>query len=298
MKAKKTEENKGKTYLSIGFLKKLDKAEPYMRELMISLVDEVQSKIIVNEGDFNDLKDTVKELTHAQKKTESNIRELSEAQKRTEIRVEELTAAQKELTEAQKRTEIRMEELTEAQKELTEAQKRTEIRMEELAEAQKELTEAQRNTELELRTLSLTVKDIKKQLGGLTMSVGYGIEDRIIPYMYDFGKKEFDIEVKLVERKNLVYPDGKYDEINIYAEGTKNGRPVLIIGECKAQPGKKDFDRFHQMTARAKKIIAGDICMFVAGYNFSPEVEAYAKKKYPDIRMYKTYEFELKSKGR
>ena len=77
MKAKKTEENKGKTYLSIGFLKKLDKAEPYMRELLISLVDEVQSKIIVNEGNFNELKDVVRELAEAQKRTEIQVRELT-----------------------------------------------------------------------------------------------------------------------------------------------------------------------------------------------------------------------------
>ncbi len=277
MKAKKTEENKSKTYLSIGFLKKLDRTEPYMRELLISLVDEVQSKIIVNEGDFNDLKAVVRELGDTQNKTETYVKELAEAQKRTEIRLETLTTRVEELAEAQKRTEFRMEEL---------------------AEAQKELTEAQRNTELTVSSLYLTVKDIKKQIGGLTIAVGYGIEDRIIPYMYDFGKKEFDIDVKSVERKNLVYPDGKYDEINIYAEGTKKGRPVFIIGECKAQPGKKDFDRFSQLTERVKKTITGDICPFITGYSFSPEVEAYAKKKYPDIKIYKTYEFELKSKGR
>jgi len=274
---KKTAEAESKTYLSIGFLKKLDKTEPYMRELLISLVDEVQSDIIVNKGDFDDLRVIVRELADAQKRTEIRMGELTEAQKRTEIQIGELA-------EAQKRTEIRMEELAEAQK-------RTEVRMEELADAQ-------RNTEMEVRTLSLTVKDIKKQLGGLTMAVGYGIEDKIIPYIYDFGKKEFDIDVKLVERKNLVYPDGNYDEINIYAEGVKRGRQVFIIGECKAQPGKKDFDKFNQMTERVKKIITGDIFMFIAGYNFSPEVETYAKKKYPDIRTYKTYEFELKSKGR
>jgi len=302
---KKTAEAKSKTYLSIGFLKKLDKTEPYMKELLISFVDEIQSKIIVNKDDFDDLRGIVRELAEAQKRTEIQMGGLTEAQKRTEIRMEELA-------EAQKRTEIRMEELTEAQKrteirmeELTEAQKRTEIRMEELAEAQKrteirmeELAEAQKNTEKEVRSLSLTVKEIKKQLGGLSMAVGYGIEDKIILYMYDFGKKEFDIDVKLVERKNLVYPDGNYDEINIYAEGIKKGQQAFIIGECKAQPGKKDFDKFNQVTERVKKIISGDILMFIAGYNFSPEVEAYAKKKYPDIKTYKTYEFELKSKGR
>ncbi|HAO22741.1 MAG TPA: hypothetical protein DCQ37_21175 [Desulfobacteraceae bacterium] len=235
---KKISASENKTYLSIGFLKKLDKAEPYMRELMISLMDEVQSKIIVNKSDFDDLKAIVRELV-----------------------------------EAQKKTEIRMEELVEAQK-------KTEVRMEELAEAQKE-------TKLEIRNL-------RKQVGGLTMDVGYGIEDRIMPYICDFGKKEFDTDIKLVERRNLVYPDGNYDEINIYAEGMKQGKPVFIIGECKAQPGKKDFDKFNQITARVKKVISGDVYMFITGYSFSPDVEIYAKKKYPFIRTYRTYEFEMK----
>jgi len=249
---KKISASENRTYLSIGFLKKLDKAEPYMRELIISLVEEVQSKIIVNRSDFDDLRGIV--------------RELAEAQKRTEIRMEELT-------QAQQKTEVRMEELAEAQK-------RTEIRMEELAEAQKE-------TKLEIRNLS-------KQVGGLTMDVGYGIEDKIMPYICDFGKKEFDTDIMLVERRNLVYPDGNYDEINIYAEGMKQGKPVFIIGECKAQPGKKDFDRFGQMAERVRKVITGDIHTFIAGYSFSPEVEMYAKKKYPGIRTYRTYEFEMK----
>ncbi len=166
-----------------------------------------------------------------------------------------------------------------------------------------EQMKAEKTEESESKTypsigFSLTVKDIKKQIACLTMAVRYETEDRIIPHMYDFGKREFDTDVKLVERRNLVYPDGKYDEINIYAEGTKNGHPVFIIGECKAQPGRKDFDRFSQLTDRVKKTVSGDICTFIAGYSFSPEVEAYAKKEYPDIKMYKTYEFELKSKGR
>ncbi len=172
-------------------------------------------------------------------------------------------------------------------RELADAQKRTEIKIAELAEAQKK-------TETGLQTLTVTVKDMQKQLGGLSMDVGYGIEDKIIPYIADFGKKEFGIDVGLVERKNIVYPDGRYDEINIYAEGLKNGIKSYIIGECKAQPGKKDFDRLSKVAERVKKILEGDIYTFVAGYIFSPDTEAYAKNQYPDIKFFKTYEFELK----
>ncbi len=274
-----TAADRTEVYLSLSFLRKLDKAEPYVRELIISLAEEIQSKIIVSRTDFDDLKNVVKELAEAQKRTELRVEELAEAQKRTELRVEELA-------EAQKRTELRVEELAEAQKrtelcveELVKTQKKIELRLEELVKAQKKI-------EAEFR-------DMKKQIGGLTADVGYGIEDKIMPCIRDFGKKEFGSDINLVERKNLVYPDGKYDELNIYAEGLKKGKPVFIIGECKAQPGKKDFDRFAKTAERVKKILAGDIYAFIVGYSFSPEVEIYAREKYPHIRTYKTYQFEM-----
>jgi len=275
-----TTADKREVYLSLSFLRKLDKAEPYVRELIISLAEEIQSKIIVSRTDFDDLKNIVKELGEAQKRTELRVEELAEAQKRTELRLEELA-------EAQKRTELRLEELAEAQK-------RTELRLEELAEVQKKIELRMESLVKAQNKIEAEVRDVKKQLGGLTADVGYGIEDKIMPYIRDFGKKEFEADIRLVERKNLVYPDGKYDEINIYAEGLKKGKPAFLIGECKAQPGKKDFDRFAKIAERVKKILSGDIYAFIVGYSFSPEIEVYAKEKYPHIRTYKTYQFEMK----
>jgi hypothetical protein len=256
-----TAADRGEVYLSLSFLRKLDKAEPYVRELIISLAEEIQSKIIVSRTDFDDLKNIVRELAEAQKETKNELKALAEAQKNSASRTD-------------------FDDLKNIVRELAEAQKRTELSMEELVKAQKK-TEAE-------------VRDMKKQLGGLTADVGYGIEDKIMPCIFDFGKKEFDTDIRLVERRNLVYPDGKYDEINVYAEGLKNGKPVFIIGECKAQPGKKDFDKFARIAERVKKILSGDIYAFVVGYSFSPEVEVYAKEKYPHIRTYKSYEFEMK----
>jgi len=258
-----TAADRGEVYLSLSFLRKLDKAEPYVRELIISLAEEIQSKIIVSRTDFDDLKNIVRELAEAQKETKNELKALAEAQKNSASRTD-------------------LDDLKNIVRELAEAQKRTELSMEELVKAQKK-TEAE-------------VRDMKKQLGGLTADVGYGIEDKIMPCIFDFGKKEFDADIRLVERKNLVYSDGKYDEINIYAEGLKNGKPVFIIGECKAQPGKKDFDRFAKIAERVKKILSGDIYAFIVGYSFSPEVEIYAEEKYPYIRTYKSYQFEMKYK--
>ena len=258
-----------------AFYKKLDGLEPDLRYILLSMMDDMETKIIIRRSEFDVLKDIVGDL--------------AEAQKKSEARIGRLEIAVVELVETQKKSGARTGRLEIVVMELAEAQKRTELKIE-------ELVEAQTKTEYEVKKLTTTVSGMKKQLGGLAMNVGYGIEDKIIPYIRDFGKKEFGTEISTVDRRNLIYPDGNYDEINIYAEGTKDGHPLFIIGECKAQPGKKDFDRMGQMLNRVKKAVKGDIHPFLVGYHFSPDVEAYAEEMYPHIRICKSFEFELKYK--
>lgn len=247
--------------VSNSLLMKMERLDPYLQDVMISLVHEMEENASVNRKEFNELRDIMKELAIVQKETKTELKELAEAQKKTEEKVEELAEAQKET-----KSEL------------------------------KELAEAQKKTEQELRTLVITVKDVQKQVGGLAMTVGYGLEDRIMPYIYDFAKKEFSVDVNIVDRRNIIYPDGKYDEVNIYAEGLKNGQPSFIIGECKAQPGKKDIDKFDKLIERIKKVITGDVYCFIAGHQFTPDVEVYLSKKYPYIKACKSYEFGLKYK--
>ncbi|MGQ9500132.1 MAG: hypothetical protein ACUVQ6_07260, partial [Dissulfurimicrobium sp.] len=179
----------------------------------------------------------------------------------------------RELAEAQKRTEQRI-------KELAEAQKRTEQRIKELAEAQK-------RTEREYGNLA-------KQVGGLSNAVGYGIEDRLMPYIPAYAKKMFGVEILKVSRTNIEYSADKYDEVNILAEGKDaNGNPVYLVGECKVQPGKKDVDRFAAMLKRLSTTLGKNIQAMLIGYTFTPQIEKYIAGRYPTIKPAKTYEIEM-----
>jgi hypothetical protein len=192
--------------------------------------------------------------------------------------VDNLATAVKELAEAQKRTEARVEELAEAQK-------RTEARVEELAEAQK-------RTEVEIKKLTEGLNDLRVQVGGLAMAVGYGIEDKYMPFMKKFALNQYGAIILKVERKNIMYPNGAYDEVNLYLEGEIDGHKVYIIGESKAQPGKKDIDKFSLMLKRLAGYFNADVKGFMLGYNYAPNVEEYLVKKYPNIDFYKTYQIE------
>ena len=222
-------------------------------EILARVIEDAYNSL-VKTSDFNELKDIVKELAEAQKRTEIKIEELAEAQKQTNKEI----------------------------KELAEAQKQTEKEIKELAVSHKQLVEDHKET--------------RRQLGGITQSIGYGLEDKIIPLMPEFVKNHYGIDAHIVERKNLIYPDGNFDELNIYVEGTKDGKEIFVIGECKAQPGKKDADKFHALGERVKNVLTGQIFFFLSGYSFDPVIETYIRENYPNIEMFKSYEFELKYK--
>ena len=230
--------------ISAGLARKMDDFDPKMKDIFLCFMDEIQEKtsvIAVGRGDFDELKNVV--------------RQLAEAQNRTEHRLEELAVAQREL-----------------------------------AVAQRELAVAQKQTEIAVTALFVGQEKLRSELGGLSMDVGYGIEDKMIPHLRQFALHEFGIEVTLVDRRNVFYPNGNHDEVNLYVEGKKDGHTEYLIGECKAQPGKKDFDRFSNVLKRLQSVLKGEITPFMVGYHFAPEVESYAVEQYPQILRYKTFQ--------
>ncbi len=94
---------------SVSLMRKLDRVEPELKEILWTMLDEIEQhrEQSVTKVEFNELKDIVRDLGQTTK-------ELAEAQKRTEQRVEELAEAQKELAEAQKQTEEEIAKLSRA----------------------------------------------------------------------------------------------------------------------------------------------------------------------------------------
>ncbi len=244
---------------------------------MMKIMDKLRGEILdtVTKSDFKRLEDVVSllsdkmlELAESQKRTGQRMEELADAQKRTEQRVEELA-------DAQKRTEQRVEELADAQK-------RTEQRVEELAVSQKK-------TEDTLREVVKRQDRMSKELGGLSNSFGYFLENEAIRFLPGVLKREKNIDIKVMDRRFIVYADGKDDEINIYGEGLENGRKVYVIGESKSQLGKKDIDRFQKLVNRVSQHLGAEVYPLIVTHSAHPSVEIYAKKTMPELGIYKSY---------
>ena len=232
----------------------------------LNLIYEEQRNRTTKE-EFNELKKIMRELAAAQKETEKQVRELIVAQKKTEQRIEELAVAQK-------KTEERVDILTE--------------RLDKLTEEVRELAAAQKETEQEVMKLA-------KQVGGLSHSVGYFLEDKIIPKLPGLLKEEYNFEkVYEMKRTNIEYEDGRYDEVNIFGEGERDGKEVIIIGECKVNLSKNDIYHLEKKIERIQRKFKKEIFKIIVAAHCSPHTEKLVKEK--NIEFIHSYELDERKK--
>ena len=181
----------------------LDGISSELYKAIVTVVDDRVRDIKVTRQDFDELKDVVRELAKAQKRTEGRVVELAEAQKQTETGLIALTK--------------------------------------------------------EVRTLTRSHKELQRQVGGISNTIGYGLGDKAFPILPDLLKRDFGIEVDKLYRRFLLYPDGKDDEANIYGEGKREGKKVYVIGEAKAPLGKRDVERFLRMLKRVQAFLPDEL---------------------------------------
>ncbi len=277
-----------KLKLQMGKQKKDIKITPELIEEVAKLVYERIRVTYVERDDFEELKGIVRQLSQ-------NVLSLAEAQRKT----------QEEFVLFREMTEENFRRVWEAINQLAEAQRRTEERLNAFEKATEEnfrrvweainqLAEAQRRTEERLNQLIAEHQRTREILAGISDTVGYGLEDKVMLYMKEFAKDEYGIEAEAVGRRNIVYPDGRYDEVNIYIEGRRDGEKVYVIGECKSRPSKSEVDKLVKKRERLRNYLNADVYAFIVGYHFTPEVELYLQEEHPDVKVFRSYEFEMR----
>ena len=255
--------------ISAALARKLMEIDPPLREAMLLLVEEMEKQREqmaqqVTRAEFNELKEIVADLVLA-------VRELAEAQKRTEQRVNELA-------EAQKRTEERLERLEITVGELIEAQKQAEVRLTRLETTVAELAEAQKRTEEELRKLAAEHRVTRERVEGLSNTVGYSLEDRAYKSLPAIlGAKGIRVEGRLIRR--YVQIGKKERQVNIYGHGYRNGQRVLILGEAKVRPSRREVDRFLRLVRQLEEREGLPAVTLFVAYDFLPSVEAYIQEQ-------------------
>lgn len=190
-------------------------------DTIIRIVDQRVGEIKVTRQDFDQLTKTIVE-SHRQ--TDETLRELAEAQKRTDEKIGALT-------EVQKTTDKKLEALTEAQK-------WTDEKLGALAEAQKELSEA--------------MKDLHRAVGGLSDTVGYGLEDVARVMLPPWLARHERVRVDDLERR-FIQVDGESIEVNLYGEGLKGRVPIKVVGEARSRIHAGDVKEFAENVEKVRR---------------------------------------------
>jgi hypothetical protein len=126
----------------------------------------------------------------------------------------------------------------------------------ELAEAQQDLVEAQRRTEQSLNKLTLTVSGLAEELGGVSKSMAYALENEAYRGLPGYLEKAHGIHVQ----ERIVRTEIGGEEINLFARGERDGEPVLLVGESKTQlderrRNRQEADRvFKQLETKIKAV--------------------------------------------
>jgi len=259
--------------ISATLVRKLTEIDPPLREAMLLLVEEMerqqeQMAQQVTKAELRELQEVVQELA-------VSVNRLAEAQVRTEERLNELAAAQA-------RTEERLERLEATVERLVEAQVRTEERLNELAAAQA-------RTEEELRKLAAEHRVTRERLEGISNTVGYTLEDRAYKALPAIlAQQGIQVEGRLIRR--YVQLKEKERQVNIFGHGRRNGEQVLILGEAKVRPSRREVDRFVRLARQVAAVERMPSVLVFVAYDFPPAVEAYIKEQ--DILPVWSYELE------
>jgi len=162
---------------------------------------------------------------------------------------------------------------------------------EELRKVVQELAEAQKRTEEELKLLTAEHRKTREQVGGLSATVGYRLEDEAFKALPRLLKRDYGIVVEGDLRRRFMKDNrGREVEVNILGVGRRDGERVTIIGEGKSQLSKRDVDRFiRRRLKRFEGVFEGIFPVLVTYMISESDVEEYVRRK--GIALYYSYDF-------
>src|SRR3989475_5287945 len=221
--------------------------DPELRRAVIEIVDERFRELEVRRSDFIGLKEVVERLASAQVGTEGALKELAAAQKETDQSLKELAAAQKETDQSLK--------------ELAAAQKETEKALAELAAAQ-------------TRT--------DQQVGRLGDNIEFGLEDIARVVAPGYLLRHHSIKMGEFDR-GFLNANGHPGKIDLYAEGRRKKKVIIILGEVKSRIHPREVKKFAGIIDKLKPHLGTSVFGLMFAYWIHPAASLEAKKHHIEL---------------
>ena len=180
--------------------------------------------------------------------------------------VADLAASEKRLAIAQERTETRVEELAVAQKE-------TQSELKKLAGSHDRLAISHEQTQSDVHELTRISKevlwslgDLRKQVGGLSNSVGHGLEAYAMERIPKLLEQRFGFITESSAPENIGGGGEEY-AFDVVCRGTLDGHRMVVLCEVKTNITIAEVESFISIAMRAKPHIdTADVRTLFFGY--------------------------------
>jgi len=239
----------------------------------VKVVEDKVREIKVTRKEFDKLTSAVKDLAE-------KINTLAETLNIFSSRVDMLA-------EAQARTEEALSKLSGRVDALAEAQRRTEEQLNTLAKRVDMLAEAQARTEGSVQQLSNAVRELAVQVGRLSDTVGFGLEDIARVMVPGWFERHMNIYVEdLIP--TFINIDGEEIQINLFGIGKRDSEEIVIVGECKSRIYAREVKQFLRMLEKVRRAFPDkDVLGFLFGYLVHPSAQVEAEKH--KVKVIATY---------
>ena len=239
----------------------------------MKVVEDKVREIKVTRKEFDKLTSAVKDLAE-------KINTLAETLNILSSRVDMLA-------EAQARTEEALSKLSGRVDALAEAQRRTEEQLNTLAKRVDMLAEAQARTEGSVQQLSNAVRELAVQVGRLSDTVGFGLEDIARVMVPGWFERHMNIYVEDLT-PTFININSEEIQINLFGIGKRNSEEIVIVGECKSRIYAREVKQFLRMLEKVRRAFPDkDVLGFLFGYLVHPSAQVEAEKH--KVKVIATY---------
>ena len=207
---------------------------------------------LVTRRDFAELRAVVADLAASEKR-------LAIAQERTETRVEELAVAQKETQAELMKLAASHDRLAASHDRLTGSHDRLAISHEQTQSDVHELTRISKE-------VLWSLGDLRKQVGGLSNSVGHGLEAYAMERIPKLLEQRFGFITESSAPENIG-GDGEEYAFDVVCRGTLDGHRMVVLCEVKTNITIAEVESFISIAMRAKPHIdTADVRTLFFGY--------------------------------
>ena len=234
-------------------------------ELLAEFVVETYGELATSR-DMAELREVVADLAASEKR-------LALAQERTEARVEELAVAQKQTQAELQKLAASHDRLAASQDRLAASHDKLAASHDKLAASHDRLAASHEQTQADVHELTRISKevlwslgDLRKQVGGLSNSVGHGLEAYAMERIPRILEQRFGF-VTESSAPESIGGDGEEYAFDVVYRGTRDGHRVVVLCEVKTNITITEVEDFVALSMRAKPHIeAADVRTLFFGY--------------------------------